>query len=93
MKPTQHSNRPESGPAARKAKLAHDRKPAPDAERPDEERVADVEEAEAHAAEHEAEQGGDDVESGAQPDDVKKGFSQDSGYAQSGGQRRGARGD
>jgi hypothetical protein len=89
MKPTQHSNHPASGPAARKAKLESEPKPDPDAERPDAEKVADAHEAEAHAAEH----ADDDVESGAQPDDVKKGFSQDSGYAQSGGQRRGARRD
>jgi hypothetical protein len=59
-----------------------------DRERPDREAVADVNEAKEHAEAHEAEQGDEDVESGAHPDDAAHGYTQDSGYAQSGGARK-----
>ncbi len=54
-------------------------------EKPDAKVVQNAEEAEEHIAEHDAESGAD---AGATSEDVRHGFTQDSGYAQSGGAKK-----
>jgi hypothetical protein len=86
MKPT-HSN-PDPTDRSLERREPGKRRAERDPERPDREAVADVNEAKQHAEAHEAEQGDEDVEHGAHPDDAEHGYTQGSGYAQSGGTRR-----
>jgi hypothetical protein len=86
MKPT-HSD-PDNTDQTLARREPGKRRAVRDRERPDREAVADVNEANQHAAAHEAAQGDEDVEDGAHPDDAEHGYTQDSGYAQSGGTQK-----